>query len=147
MVEGSKRAGINAVKLTLGNAGHMLATWRKQPMLQVAVRLKTNDGAEAAPRIPEPDLDWKRVVFRSSAQLSAEGAVLESPYGSKQSYLMRESPPGEVDQSLTICRRNRSLIRDLHRTVTRCQINQSSFFLRRLSPLERSYLQAANVFY
>lgn len=37
MVEGSKRAAVEAVKLTAGKVGHILATWPKQPPLLVAV--------------------------------------------------------------------------------------------------------------
>jgi integrase len=37
MVEGSKRAAVEAVKLTSGKVGHILATWPKQPPLPVAV--------------------------------------------------------------------------------------------------------------
>jgi integrase len=37
MVEGSKRAAVEAVKLTSGKVGHILATWPKQPPLPAAV--------------------------------------------------------------------------------------------------------------
>ena len=37
MVEGSKRPAVEAVKLTSGKVGHILATWPKQPPLPVAV--------------------------------------------------------------------------------------------------------------
>ena len=37
MVEGSKRVAVEAMKLTSGKVGHVLATWPKQPQLPVAV--------------------------------------------------------------------------------------------------------------
>ena len=37
MVEDSKRVAVEAVKLTFGKVGHVLATWPKQPRLPVAV--------------------------------------------------------------------------------------------------------------
>jgi len=37
MVKGSKRAAVEAVKLTAGKVGHILATWQKQPPLPAAV--------------------------------------------------------------------------------------------------------------
>jgi integrase len=37
MVEGSKRAAVEAVKLTSGKVGHILVTWPKQPPLPAAV--------------------------------------------------------------------------------------------------------------
>src|SRR6476646_4753841 len=37
MVEGSKRVAVEAMKLTFGKVGHVLATWPKQPQLPVAV--------------------------------------------------------------------------------------------------------------
>src|SRR5882724_6890864 len=37
MVEGSKRVAVEAMKLTFGKVGHVLATWPKQPPLPVAV--------------------------------------------------------------------------------------------------------------
>ena len=37
MVEGSKRVAVEAMKLTFGKVGHVLATWPKQPRLPVAV--------------------------------------------------------------------------------------------------------------
>ena len=37
MVEDSKQVAVEAVKLTFGKVGHVLATWPKQPQLPVAV--------------------------------------------------------------------------------------------------------------
>jgi integrase len=37
MVEDSKRAAVEAVKLTFGKVGYVLATWPKQPPVPVAV--------------------------------------------------------------------------------------------------------------
>src|SRR5881396_150094 len=37
IVEGSKRVTVEAMKLTSGKVGHVLATWPKQPQLPVAV--------------------------------------------------------------------------------------------------------------
>src|SRR5437870_728788 len=37
MVEDSKRVAVEAVKLTFGKVGHVLATWPKQPPLPAAV--------------------------------------------------------------------------------------------------------------
>lgn len=37
MVEGSKRGAVEAMKLTSGKVGHVLAIWPKQPQFPVAV--------------------------------------------------------------------------------------------------------------
>ena len=37
MVEDNKRVAVEAVKLTFGKVGHILATWPKQPQLPMAV--------------------------------------------------------------------------------------------------------------